>query len=330
MGLTTPRELRWDDPGAPVLDGQVGSFYTLIKTFLVSCGWSIAWDEPANYKIVLRNSMAHGGSGCYVRVLDDGSFAGGAMVARIDVYESMSDIDTGTETAGGGYVWKDRTGSGGPNAYTVNADERTAYIGAYVGGSSPPVMTSGFASIYLSWAGVIGDIDPAIAGDPGVICALMTSDNPPTGTQARVISPIFGKQGSGGVASVSGVTLSRGNSLTAAVTNCAVMEPSNAGGGIGIGGNASLLGAAPSPGMLGPLFIPALVLAGTYRGRLRGCFLSLNSWAGGGTHVGSVHTPVATSAALSLATLAGSPSTAANDNGVGRLFVERALSWDDV
>lgn len=330
MALTTTRELRWDAPGAPVLNGQVGSFYNLIKTFLVSCGWSIEWDEPANYKIALRNSMAHGGSGCYVRVLDDGSFTGGARVARIDVYESMSDIDTGTETAGGGYVWKDRTGSGGPNAYTVHADERTAYIGAYVGGSSPPVETSGYTSIYFSWAGVIGDINPSIAGDPGVICALMTSDNPATGASARVISPIFGKQGSGGVASVSGVTLSRGNSLSAAVTDCAVMEASNIAGGSGIGGNASVLAAAPSPGMLGPLFIPAILLAGTYRGRLRGCFLSLNSWASGGAHVGSVHTPVATSAALSLAALAGSPNTSANDNGVGRLFVERVLSWDDV
>lgn len=175
MGLTTTRELRWDAPGAPALTGQVGSFYNLIKTFLVSCGWSIEWDEPANYKVVLRNSLAHGGSGCYLRVLDDGSHpTRGSRLARTWIYEEMTDIDTGTGGAQhptaaspAGEIGKSITSDATPRAYALWADELTlhgnifthnlvninTYLGEHVAFSCGDYIKAipGDVSVYAAW-----------------------------------------------------------------------------------------------------------------------------------------------------------------------------------
>lgn len=333
MGLTTTKEWRWDAPGAHTLTGAVGSARILLRDFLEECGWSVIWEDAGAQKVVLRNSQAHGGSGCYVRILDDGSFTGGSRVARIDVYEAMTDIDTGTATAGGGYFWKDRTGSGGPNAYTLHGDQRTAYSTVYVGGPTPPAV-AGFPSGYLTHAGVIGDIDPAIPSDPGVICALPQQQNPDTSTVHRNPSPIFHRPRINAVGYSASHALSRTSALIETPTPCAVLTPglggSNPDSGFGIGGSEVVINQALSPGMAARLFIPALCVGGgAFRGRFRGLFVPLTYAGDAGVHVGSIYTPAGMSQSLSLATLAGSANDFNGDGGVGRLFVERAKSWDD-
>ncbi|MGI2226862.1 hypothetical protein [Shewanella frigidimarina] len=61
---------RWDDAGAPQIDGTPLSFLTLLKACLVngygnknSLGWSIAFENLAEYKIAFRNSTVEASGG---------------------------------------------------------------------------------------------------------------------------------------------------------------------------------------------------------------------------------------------------------------------------
>ena len=117
MGLTTTREARWDDVGAPVLNNNPGSFIGCIKPFLLTCGWSVIWED--GFKLVMRNSIAHGGSGCYVRFEENS-----ATFVTIGVFEEMTDIDTGINSAGSMEVWKSENNST-PKPYVFLGDERT-------------------------------------------------------------------------------------------------------------------------------------------------------------------------------------------------------------
>lgn len=326
MGLTTTKEWRWDAPGAHTLTAAVGSARILLRDFLLECGWSVIWEDAGAQKVVLRNSQAHGGSGCYVRILDDGSFTGGSRVARIDVYEAMTDIDTGTDTAGGGYFWKDRDGSGGPNAYTLHGDQRTMYFTCYVNGDEPPDSTNASENGRLCMAGMVGDIHPYIAGDLGVVCALSQVESPNTTATTAVASELITRRTSSGSTGASGFTLSRDKSLVVSLTNAALFDVSNSASGVGIGGGTSWA-------MDGnDWFLPALIVSeDTIRGRARGLYVPCNNRMGGGAPVGSVQNPMAVAAPLSLATLAGNATsgTATVSSG-GRVFVERNISWDDL
>ena len=332
MGLTTTRELRWDAPGAPVLNGQVGSFYNLIKTFLVSCGWSIEWDEPANYKIALRNSMAHGGNGCYVRVLDNGSFTGGARVAAFAVYEAMEDINSGKALAQAGFVHKAITTSANPRAYTLHGDERQIIGTIYSRSATPPVSaTDTLAGDDCNVFGG-GDYEPSIAGDPGCWGTVAQTESPSTAFGARVASAIV-TMPTTSLAGQNGFTLSRNATLDISPRFGVLWAGTVSSTGIGIGGPSSNMMVNPSHGTLGSHMIPAAIYsAGALRGRLRGVYVPLNNWvSSGGAHVGTIHNPLGTASPLSLAALAGSATTTAGTfTNVGRIFVERILSWDDV
>lgn len=332
MGITTTKELRWNDPGAPTLTGTAGSFRVLIKTLLLDCGWSVEWEDAGAQKLVMRNSLAHEGSGACVRILDDGSSAGGVRVARIDVYEDMSDIDTGTGYATGGWVWKDRTGSGGPNAYTLHADERTFWFTSFVNGATPPVTATGSAGGHYTCIVGGGDIAAAIAGDSGVFCVAGVTENPSTGTNVGMESSLGAVNASTAGVSTS-ARLARNSALAATPTNLGILLPGSISTN-GIGGQAnSLIGSNPSPGFTGAHFMPALCGAGgTFRGRLRGLYIPLNNWlsGSGGAHVGTTHTPLGIASPSSLAALAYSSTTTVGSSASGRLFVARGASWDDV
>ena len=346
MSLTTTREFRWDDPGAPTLNGTVGSFYALLKACLVgsggiaygsgaqakpAAGWSIEFDDPGSQKIVFRNSLAHGGSGCYLRVLDNGSSAGGARVARIDVYEAMTDIDTGTATAGGGWVWKARLADANPRAWTLHADERTVYGTQWVLDSTPqdfPTSGGSNASQMMAWAG--GDYDPLVAGDPGVMCAASATENPLTSALAAVDSGLLTRRATAaGPYASSSFWVSRSPTLTSVASRVALVSPDQPQYPVGIGGSA---GRMLPPDAITPLFLPALVLSdNALRGRARGLYVPCNDWANsGGAPVGSRFAATGVSAPLSLAALCGSSQTSATTSNVGRVFVARAESWDDV
>lgn len=326
MGLTTTRELRWDASGAPVLNGTTGSFRNLIRDFLEDCGWSVVWEGAGAQKVVLRNSLAHGGSGCYVRVLDDGSFSGGARVARVDVYEAMTDIDTGTETAGGGYIWKARTADSAPRAFVFLADQRTIYMTAYVGGDAPPVLIENSAGNNM-WCGFAGDYVPTIPGDPGVGFSAPDTQNPGTAASNEVGSALVSRLASGAAPGAGrNFYLARNAALAASPVAAGLMSPLGPFDSVGHGSSASL------PRRAEMHYFPAIVAAEGYiRGRMRGLYVPVNDHvSAAGSGVGSVQVPANTSIAMSLATLAGTTASVNSALYSGRLFVERVLSWDDV
>lgn len=149
--MTTTRDYRSTDSGAPTLTGQVGSLNALLKACLVgvsgvaygskaAAGWTVAYEDLGAHKLVLRNSLAAGGTGCYVRIDDSGSTAGGAREAVVRVYATMSDIDTGTSVIPGtavqpsGSIWrKSLTLDATARPWLISADELTVYLNALTG-----------------------------------------------------------------------------------------------------------------------------------------------------------------------------------------------------
>lgn len=340
MGLTTTRYIRWDDPGALKLDGTAGSFYAIAKQYFVQAGWSIAFDDPGNYKIAFRNSQAHGGSGGYVRVHDDGSFTGGGRVASWRTYESMSDIDTGTLQCCDDWIWKAREAGGAQGAdavhrcYVIIADERTIYLGTWVGddgvnprGINPtPPDATGTAAVHFNSMAWAGDYMPFYPGDPGFGGCGMTNENPGTTSTTSVPSWLPAKRTAGKPNSGSSMHISRAKDLSPVVTRASIACNEYAGNVQGFGGNQGAVILDNAPVMV----LPALIVDDeTIRGRMRGLYAPQNDLTtNGGTPMGSEITPYLSGSVLNLVTLAGAPSGTAAGNG--RLFVETTKSWDDI
>ena len=341
MGLTTTRYFRWDDPGALKLDGTAGSFYAIIKNCLVAAGWSVAFDDPVNFKVALRNSQAHGGSGGYVRVHDDGSFTGGGRVASWRVYEDMTDIDTGTGQCCDDWIWKAREAGGANGAdavrrcYVISCDERTVYVSTWVGDDNasprgvnptPPDVTGASCAQQVAMA-VGGDYDAFIVGDPGVWGAGMTTQNPSTGTTASVPSWLGGQLRYDFLINLSNtVKLSRKYDLSTTPVQAALLTPWMTNHAHGTGANLNPPMRASDPFTT----VPALIHDGTtLRGRARGLFAPLNDMVtNGGAPLGAHKSPYLDGAGLQLVALAGGVTSTAN--GTIRLFAETAKSWDDI
>lgn len=331
MSLTTTRVFRWDDSGAPQLNSAAGSFYFIVKACLAGvglaygnrqkAGWVIAWDDPATYTIVLRNAMAAGGSGCYLRVQDNAPGAGGARMAKWDVYEGMTDINTGIGPAGSGWVCKSRSNGGPSAAWVLVADERTIYGSHYVNGLQEPLQ-SGYDAFYYRMTYVAGDFDPTVAGDPGVIGGACEDANPGDIMRSRIYFGV-GAIGHGQrmMPDAQGMKASRNSTLTAAPTTVAIIHTPNM--GAGIGGWPVLPSDAAAP-----QFVPALISDGVMvRGVMRGLYCPLNDWYGVGK-VGTLAAAVNSDFATQLVGLRGSTTTAVtNVIHNGYLFAEQASSW---
>lgn len=340
MGLTTTKYFRWDDPGALKLDGTAGSFYAIIKHCLTEAGWSVAFDDPGNFKVALRNSLAHGGSGGYLRVHDNASFTGGGRVASWMAYESMTDIDTGTLQVCNDWVWKAREAGGAQGAdavrrcWVIVADERTCYLSTWVGDDnasprgvnpSPPDATGANAA-YLCMSAFAGDIEPFVPGDPGFGGCGMTNQNPATGTTANVLSWLGARRANNGPPTTTTMRLSRNAALSASVTQVAVAANEMPNSGTGHGGAYAPAIASNTPLMV----LPGLVVDGvTLRGKMRGLYVPQNDLAtNGGAPMGIEVTPFLASSTADMVCLAGALGGGAN--GVTRIFVETAKSWDDI
>lgn len=153
-----PQLIRNTDPGMPTLTGEVGSAYNLFKTVLPLLGWTIEFDSPEDSKIVFRNNPITG-SGCYVRILDDGThpIGHGARFFEINAYEEMTDIDTGSgpcrDTVGFPFKKSSELSATARNWFIVG-DDRTFYYCAE--------QSSG-----MYFAGGVGDYHSVIPGMPG-------------------------------------------------------------------------------------------------------------------------------------------------------------------
>ena len=340
MGFTTTKYFRWADPGALKLDGTAGSFYAIIKHCLTEAGWSVAFDDPGNFKIALRNSMAHGGSGGYLRVHDNGSFTGGGRVASWRAYESMKNINTGTLQVCNDWVWKAREAGGaeGANAvrrcWVIVADERTCYVNTWVGDDNasprginptPPDLTAGNLTC-LAWA---GEIEAFVAGDPGFGGCGMTVQNPTTGAtyNGPPSSLAMNRNDAQMTYGSSTFFLSREADLSPTPRRVAVMTMGAFADTYGPGSNYA------SPITLGAptYYHPALVIGnGVLRGRLRGIFIPMNDLSGTAMPMGSIQTPIKDSHGLSLITMRASCQYSGSGTTAGYLFAEKNLSWDDI
>ncbi len=281
MALTTTREFRSTDAGAPVLTGQVGSGIAWLKACLVNgygsgggakqgAGWTIAFEDAPNNVCVFRNSLAAGGSGCYLRVDDNGTGAGGAREMLVRLYATMSDANTGTEATPpvaavpSGHVWRksiDLTGTA--RAWVLVADERTVTLGVW-----PGYLTSGTqAGHYAGHAGDYDCDDPAQPW-PCVIAGSDTPSNSATSAGCR-----FGPCQMDNAAFQNGLFVMRDVSraaVPAAASLQSLNKPSAASAAIG---GAQMQMPNPTPAGHTLFHSAVLLVSGVIAGRLRGVYV---------------------------------------------------------
>jgi hypothetical protein len=157
--MTTTHRYSSTDAGAPTLTGEVGSLISLLKTCLVGsagiaygsktpAGWTTAFEDAGANKIAFRNSLAAGGTGCYVRILDDGSGTSAtAAHAHINAYSAMTDIDTGSDATPapvtgwpGGRIEKSLSASATAYPWELVADELTFYLNTVANSTSQSII----------------------------------------------------------------------------------------------------------------------------------------------------------------------------------------------
>jgi hypothetical protein len=133
------RFYKHDDIDAPVLSGLAASLIDIIKATLIGVagvaygsganeknavgGWSVVEDDAINNVLVIRNSLAHGGTGCCVKITND---------------SNTCEIETGREWDANTSTLVDTTGSwqftasdvstSAPRKWAVVASERVFYV----------------------------------------------------------------------------------------------------------------------------------------------------------------------------------------------------------
>lgn len=146
------------DTGAPVLTGQNGKVTDLLIAGLstgygakAGAGWNVAFS--ATNKLVLKNAV--GGRQHCLRILDDGSGGQGAKEALIRAYESMSDIDTGTDpyptvdqAASGNVIRKSASADATARAWTLFATPYTFHLFIFTGDTAGQSAFTSFGDFY--------------------------------------------------------------------------------------------------------------------------------------------------------------------------------------
>lgn len=332
--MTTTREYRSTDVGAPVLTGVVGSFSTLMQTVLEgtggvaygstpAAGWTTAFS--ATNKIALKNSMAAGGTGYHFRFDDGGSGTGGAREAMLRAFSSMSDIDTGTDQmpptalfANGGPIRKSATLNSTARPWIVIADELTCYVWILCN-------TGGYCFYGF------GDFDSDVPGDNYRAFVAHGYRENFDGNSALSMVGVT-NLASPTAADRRGLFLGKGYALTGdpvsfSLPSLATGNAATSGGGVSgqqMGGTASPL-ADPAAGTGLRVFMPALIGAeGMIRGRMRGLYVPLNNLSAvtDGTYE-TAPAGVASGSKLCILRALNGGGTGAT----GALAVETGLSW---
>lgn len=172
----------------------------------------------------------------------------GTTVARVRMYETMSDIDTGTNPAptdakvnGGLYWWKSDTASAATRRYTIFGDSRNLYLGM------APYATSSLAPIHTVHA--FGDLDSYKSGDtyPGFILGDTSVPN------TTVLGNIFAQDPE------NNETLQLVRAHTALGVAVAGTRKALSGNSGGVSGNDGRLGIFPAPANNG-LYLSRMVV----------------------------------------------------------------------
>lgn len=91
---------RWDDPGAPQLDGTLAALYNVLQKVLVEgygdkapLGWTRSYYDAATFKSAWRNNTAAGGSGGSVYLYSTDGTDASAKYARLTGCKSITEAE---------------------------------------------------------------------------------------------------------------------------------------------------------------------------------------------------------------------------------------------
>jgi hypothetical protein len=154
---------RWDDASAPTLNATASSLVNVLDAVLVN-GYgaksAAGWSKPFTGTNKAAFLQGTGSLGMYLRVDNPGT----AVSARVAGYETMSDVDTGTQefpaiAGGGGYLFVSSTTDATARPWLIAADSKRFFM--LVGYN---VATSSFTGAVQS-AYFFGDTLPNNPGD---------------------------------------------------------------------------------------------------------------------------------------------------------------------
>lgn len=160
------------DPGAPTLNGTLGSLLAVMGYCLPMRGWQKV--HEGTHKAVWRAPI---GSRRFLRVVDDGSDAtNGPRVARVRAYVDMSDIDAGNEPFptdaqinGGKYIGKSTTLDSAARPWLMLVDGKRFVLMVAYHASHPQ-------SYAQSFFGDPGGVSPADPYAAVLVAAKSTTD----------------------------------------------------------------------------------------------------------------------------------------------------------
>ncbi|MEW8253776.1 MAG: hypothetical protein AB2747_05440 [Candidatus Thiodiazotropha taylori] len=172
MGI--PTIFRSDDVGAPTLNGLAGTLNNVLRACLVdgygsktALGWALEFEDVPQEVSVFRAAT---GERQYLRIQHNTASGGGSTtrVAMADVYETMSDENTGTGNWHGGFVPVSNALTADARAWALIGDEEGFYL--WIRNNNGTIAyDANYARLH--W---FGDIIPADALDTNV-CALGVS-----------------------------------------------------------------------------------------------------------------------------------------------------------
>lgn len=155
----------WVEFATDLPDGAVSGTVTFKMAPL---GWEKVFSKT---NVAVYRPTDISGTRPYLRVDDTG-----ATFARVTMYESMTDVDTGfnmapaAATVTGGYYWWKRTSAGATGTqYAIVGDSRGVYVGPMPGQDSGKFGVFGYTVSYA------GDLNSYRSGD--AFCAMLTGGN---------------------------------------------------------------------------------------------------------------------------------------------------------
>ncbi|MCU7839785.1 MAG: hypothetical protein KZQ94_10465 [Candidatus Thiodiazotropha sp. (ex Troendleina suluensis)] len=160
MGI--PTVYKSSDVGAPTLSGTAGAFIALLKACLVDgygaqtpLGWVAEFEDVAGEKAVFRAAT---GSRHYYRFQHNAASGGtsGERIGTCEVYETMSDVDTGTGLWHSGYINASYYESAAATEWALIGDETGFYLWTQYLGTLTPANAGTYGCLSF-----FGDIIPA-------------------------------------------------------------------------------------------------------------------------------------------------------------------------
>lgn len=161
--MAAPIVIKHTDSGVPQLSGAEGTFASILRYAAALLDWDIPFDSGT--KIVLR---AKTGQRLFYRV-DDRSARGGnaPYSAKIEAYESMSDIDTGSGYVGPVYCTKSDAANTDSRAWLISGDATYINFASNYRNSSWGVVTYG--GVYCGFGDGVS-VFPGITASTALLC----------------------------------------------------------------------------------------------------------------------------------------------------------------